>query len=273
MEQMEASVKQNAANAAEASQLALESRTTAERGGEVVRAAVGAMGQINASSSKISDIVDVIDEIAFRTNLLSLNAAIEAARAGEQGRGFAVVATEVRSLAHRCTSAAQEIGVLIKDSVKRVSEGSRLVIESGENLDRIIEATRQVAEIVEKISTSSKEQTSGIAQVNTAVNQMDKFTQQNAAMAEEVAGSSALMAQQTREMETEAAYVSVGGEGKTLAQRREEERIAETDGEEPLESGEPDEAAESPSIGAGFEALDGAELAARSKPSRPRQQL
>jgi methyl-accepting chemotaxis protein/methyl-accepting chemotaxis protein-1 (serine sensor receptor) len=213
MEEMAATVKQNADNSQQANRLAVNSRQTAERGGAVVRSAVNAMEQINTASTKISEIIDVIDEIAFQTNLLALNAAVEAARAGEQGRGFAVVASEVRSLAQRSATAAQEIKALIKDSVVRVAEGSKLVQESGKTLEEIIAAAKKVAEIIAEMSASSQEQTSGIDQVNAAVNQMDKFTQQNAAMAEQVASSSAAMAQQTSEMETMVAFVSVGGEG------------------------------------------------------------
>jgi methyl-accepting chemotaxis protein len=190
MEEMAHTVRQTAENAAQANQLAIEACAQAEKGGAVVGAAVSAMNGINTSSSKIADIIGVIDEIAFQTNLLALNAAVEAARAGEQGRGFAVVASEVRSLAGRSATAAKEIKALIQDSVARVSEGSRLVDESGRTLDGIVGAVKKVTTIVAEIASASREQSAGIEQVNRAVMQMDEGTQQNAALVEEAAASS-----------------------------------------------------------------------------------
>ncbi len=140
------------------------------------------MGDINESSKKISDIISVIDEIAFQTNLLALNAAVEAARAGEQGRGFAVVATEVRSLAGRSATAAKEIKELIQDSVRKVEDGSLLVTQSGQTLEQIVLSVKKVSDIVAEIAAASREQSSGIEQVNKAVMQMDEMTQQNAAL-------------------------------------------------------------------------------------------
>ena len=190
MEEMASTVRQTAENAAQANQLAIDACAQAEKGGAVVGAAITAMSGINSSSSKIADIIGVIDEIAFQTNLLALNAAVEAARAGEQGRGFAVVASEVRSLAGRSATAAKEIKALIQDSVTRVSEGSRLVDESGRTLDGIVSAVKKVTTIVAEIASASREQSIGIEQVNRAVIQMDETTQQNAALVEQAAASS-----------------------------------------------------------------------------------
>lgn len=190
MEEMTATVNQNAQNAQDASALANTARDQAQNGGEVVTQSMGAMEEINLASRKISDIIGVIDEIAFQTNLLALNAAVEAARAGEQGRGFAVVASEVRNLAGRSATAAKEIKELIEDSVSKVDEGSRLVNESGEALSEIVESVKKVSNIVAEIAAASQEQSSGIGQVNTAVTQMDEMTQENAALVEESAAAS-----------------------------------------------------------------------------------
>jgi methyl-accepting chemotaxis protein len=183
--QMTSTVKNNADNAAHASQLAAAAREQAERGGRVVGSAVAAMSEINAASKKIADIIGVIDEIAFQTNLLALNAAVEAARAGEQGRGFAVVASEVRNLASRSAGAAKEIKALIHDSVGKVNEGTRLVDESGQMLDEILSRVKTVTDVMAQIANSSREQASGIEQLNKAVTLMDTMTQQNAALVEE----------------------------------------------------------------------------------------
>ncbi|HUN75102.1 MAG TPA: methyl-accepting chemotaxis protein [Steroidobacteraceae bacterium] len=200
MEEMTSTVKQNADNAGQANQLAIAAREQAEKGGTVVARAVRAMADINESSKKIADIIGVIDEIAFQTNLLALNAAVEAARAGEQGRGFAVVASEVRNLAGRSATAAKEIKELIQDSVKKVGDGSVLVTQSGQTLEQIVAAVKKVSDIVAEIAAASREQSSGIEQVNRAVMQMDELTQQNAALVEQATAASQAMAQQAGEL-------------------------------------------------------------------------
>jgi methyl-accepting chemotaxis protein len=210
MEQMTTTVKQNADNAAQANQLALAARDQAEKGGTVVSQAVAAMAGINDSSKKIADIIGVIDDIAFQTNLLALNAAVEAARAGEQGRGFAVVASEVRSLAGRSATAAKEIKELIQDSVRKVEDGSVLVTQSGQTLEKIVAAVKKVSDIVAEIAAASREQSSGIEQVNRAVMQMDELTQQNAALVEEATAASQAMAEQVRGLNEMLARFQVG---------------------------------------------------------------
>jgi methyl-accepting chemotaxis protein len=212
MEEMTSTVKQTADNAGQANQLAMAARQQAEKGGAVVSSAVTAMSGINAASKKIADIIGVIDEIAFQTNLLALNAAVEAARAGEQGRGFAVVATEVRNLAGRSATAAKEIKALIKDSVSKVDEGSRLVDESGQTLEEIVTAVKKVTDIVAEIAAASREQSSGIEQVNKAVMQMDQTTQQNAALVEEAAAASQAIVEQAQALNAMVARYEVGGE-------------------------------------------------------------
>lgn len=200
MEEMTSTVKQNAENASHANQLARGAREQAERGGEVAAQAVTAMREINTSSRKISDIVSLIDEIAFQTNLLALNAAVEAARAGEQGRGFAVVATEVRNLAQRSAGAAKEIKLLINDSAEKVRTGSELVDQSGKALADIVDSVKKVTDIVAEIAAASQEQSAGIDQVNNAVSQMDEMTQQNAALVEEASAAARAMHEQAGEL-------------------------------------------------------------------------
>jgi methyl-accepting chemotaxis protein len=196
MEEMTSTVKNNADNAAQANQLASAAREQAERGGKVVGSAIAAMGEINAASRKIADIIGVIDEIAFQTNLLALNAAVEAARAGEQGRGFAVVASEVRNLASRSAQAAKEIKALIQDSVGKVTEGTKLVDESGNVLGEIVTGVKKVTDVVAEIAASSREQASGIEQVNKAMTAMDGMTQQNAALVEQASAAAQALTEQ-----------------------------------------------------------------------------
>jgi len=200
MEEMNATVKQNADTAQMATQLATSASSVAAKGGEVVAQVITTMEDITASSRKINDIIGVIDGIAFQTNILALNAAVEAARAGEQGRGFAVVAGEVRTLAQRSAQAAKEIKALIGQSVEKVDAGSRLVGEAGTTMTEIVAQVRRVADLIGEISAATREQTTGIGQVSEAVMQLDKVTQQNAALVEESAAAAESLKQQAARM-------------------------------------------------------------------------
>jgi methyl-accepting chemotaxis protein-2 (aspartate sensor receptor) len=200
IEELTSTVRQNADNAQQANQLALTASQIAEKGGHEVSQVVTTMGSINASSRKIVDIIGVIDGIAFQTNILALNAAVEAARAGEQGRGFAVVAAEVRSLAQRSASAAKEIKTLIGDSVDKVDTGSKLVANAGKTMDEVVASVKRVTQIMGEITNASREQSLGIEQVNQAVAQMDKVTQQNAAMVEQAAAAAGSLKLQSEEL-------------------------------------------------------------------------
>ena len=198
VEEITSTVQQNAENARQASQLAVSACEVAAKGGRMVEQVICTMASINESSKKIVDIIEVIDGIAFQTNILALNAAVEAARAGEQGRGFAVVADEVRTLAQRSATAAKEIKELIDDSVARVDAGNRLVGETGNTMGDIVASVRRVTEIIGEISVASTEQSAGIAQVNMAVSEMDTVTQQNAALVEEAAAAAESLRDQTQ---------------------------------------------------------------------------
>ena len=183
----------------------------------MVSEAVAAMSDINDASKRIADIIGVIDEIAFQTNLLALNAAVEAARAGEQGRGFAVVASEVRNLAGRSATAAKEIKELIQDSVRKVEDGSVLVTQSGQTLEKIVSAVKKVSDIVAEIAAASREQAAGIEQVNRAVMQMDELTQQNAALVEQATAASQSMVEQASSLNEMLARFDVGATQAALA--------------------------------------------------------
>ncbi|MCK5877567.1 MAG: HAMP domain-containing protein [Candidatus Marithrix sp.] len=209
MEQMTSTVQQNADNARMASQLAIGAKDNAIKGGEVVNSAVAAMSKINTSSKKVTEIIGVINDIAFQTNLLALNAAVEAARAGEQGRGFAVVASEVRNLAQRSATAAKEIKVLIEDSVNKVDEGTQLVNKSGKTLEEIVISVKKVSDIILEISAAGQEQSSGIAQVNKVVSQMDDMVQQNAALVEEAAAASESLKGQANNLKEQITFFNI----------------------------------------------------------------
>jgi methyl-accepting chemotaxis protein len=197
LEEITATVRQSADNAQQSSHLAAGSKDSALQGQEVVSKAITAMAEINVASAKISDIISTIDEIAFQTNLLAVNAAVEAARAGDEGRGFAVVASEVRSLAQRSALAAKEIKVLIQDSLKKVEAGSELVNRSGETLQSIVGSVKRVTDIVGEIAAASGEQSTGIEQVNTAMMQMDQVTQSNSAQTEELSATAQSLSEQS----------------------------------------------------------------------------
>ena len=231
MEEMTATVKQNADNATQANRLANHARERAEQGGKVVMEAVSAMRDIDASSRRMTDIVSLIDEIAFQTNLLALNAAVDAARAGEQGRGFAVVATEVRSLAQRSASAAKEIKVLIGESNDLVGIGSDMVNRSGQALAEIVDGVKKVTDIVAEIAAASQEQSAGIDQVNNAVSQMDEMTQQNAALVEEAAAAARAMQEQAGELTRQMGFFQLGSDAaaKQPAKARNNKVAAETE--------------------------------------------
>ncbi|MFZ4625674.1 MAG: methyl-accepting chemotaxis protein [Rhodoferax sp.] len=207
MDELDATVKQNADSARQANQLARNASAVAAQGGEVVSQVVATMKGINASSHQISEIISVIDGIAFQTNILALNAAVEAARAGEQGRGFAVVATEVRSLAGRSAQAAREIKGLISASVARVEQGSALVDQAGVTMQEVVISIRRVTDIMGEISTASDQQSHGVVQVVESIRQMDQVTQQNAALVEQMsAAADSLNAQAQELVETVAVF-------------------------------------------------------------------
>ncbi|WP_417688314.1 methyl-accepting chemotaxis protein [Roseibium sp.] len=206
MEEMAATIRQNADNAQQADQLVASANQVATRGGQVVTRAVEAMSRIEASSQKISDIIGVIDEIAFQTNLLALNAAVEAARAGDAGKGFAVVASEVRSLAQRSSEAAKDIKELIVESGTQVTDGVELVNNTGSTLDEIVNSVKKVADIVSEIAAASREQSAGVEEINKAVSQMDEMTQQNSSLVEENAAACRMLQSQAENMSRRMAF-------------------------------------------------------------------
>ncbi|MBA2675180.1 methyl-accepting chemotaxis protein [Ramlibacter sp.] len=213
MEELTSTVARNAQNAREASKLAAEASSTAQRGGEVVDEVVSTMDQILDASKKISDIISVIDGIAFQTNILALNAAVEAARAGEQGRGFAVVAAEVRNLAHRTTVAAKEIKGLIGDSTQKVQAGSDKVDAAGHTMVGVVLSVQKVSDLIAEIAAASQEQSSKINQVSGSVLQMDRVVQQNASLVEEAAAATESMKEQAGALLQMVSRFRVGGEG------------------------------------------------------------
>jgi len=209
MDQLTAAVNQSAESASRADMLAKQAGDVAQRGGKAVEQVIQTMHELNTSSEQISSIVSVIEGIAFQTNILALNAAVEAARAGEQGRGFAVVASEVRSLAGRSAQAAKEVKALIGTSVERVAQGSRLADNAGATMTEMLDATRRVQSIMSEISAASREQSSGISQVGEAVTQIDRVTQQNAALVEEIAAAASSLETQAAELVGQMALFTV----------------------------------------------------------------
>ncbi len=200
MEELTSTVRQNADNAKQANEVAIGASKVASAGGEAMEQVIATMNGIAQASRKIADIIGVIDEIAFQTNILALNASVEAARAGEQGRGFSVVASEVRNLAQRSAEAAKEIKALIQNSAQRVNDGTRQVQDAGETMGKIVESVQRVTDIMADIASASREQLSGIEQVGNAVTQMDKVTQQNAALVEQTAAAAEHMAAQAEHL-------------------------------------------------------------------------
>lgn len=214
MEELTGTVKLNAENADQAKGLASQASDVASEGGKVIEQVVHTMGEINDSAQRISDIIGVIDGIAFQTNILALNAAVEAARAGEQGRGFAVVASEVRTLAQRSAEAAKDIKALISASVDKIGDGNVLVNKSGETMANIVTAIKRVNDIMSEIAAASSEQATGIQEVSNAVVQMDEMTQQNAALVEQAAAAADSMRQQSGELAQRVSVFKVGNNRK-----------------------------------------------------------
>jgi methyl-accepting chemotaxis protein len=212
VEQLTGTVRQNADNARQASQLSIAASEIATQGGAVVDQVVQTMGAINDSSKKIVDIISVIDGIAFQTNILALNAAVEAARAGEQGRGFAVVAGEVRTLAQRSAAAAKEIKELIVNSVSKVEDGTKLVDQAGTTMSEVVDSIRKVSDIVAEIASASGEQSAGIEQVNRAIADMDSSTQHNAALVEESAAAATALSEQADKLAEVVSLFHIGTE-------------------------------------------------------------
>jgi methyl-accepting chemotaxis protein len=226
LEEITATVKKTAANAKEARSSVVSAKAAAEDGGRVVETAITAMDAIAQSSKQITDIIGVIDEIAFQTNLLALNAGVEAARAGDAGRGFAVVASEVRALAQRSSGAAKEIKTLINASGEQVGAGVKLVGESGSALKQIVHQVEQINSLVSEMALAAEQQSTGIEEVNAAVGQMDQVTQQNAAMVEQSTAASRNLAGETQTLQNLVKFFNVGGVDRYLAQQEATNRSA-----------------------------------------------
>ena len=220
MDQLTSAVQQSADNARQASTLAANASSVAERGGTVVSQVVSTMEEINVSSRKISDIIGVIDGIAFQTNILAFNAAVEAARAGEQGRGFAVVASEVRSLAQRSAEAAKEIKGLIGTSVEKVASGTKLVSDAGDTMNDIVQSVRKVVDMIGEITAAANQQSSGIAHVNGAIGNLDQMTQQNAALVRESAAAAESLRDQANQPAQAVAVFKVSGSVASFAAKQ-----------------------------------------------------
>jgi len=220
MEEITSTVKLNADNAKQANVLAEQASTVAMEGGALIQQVVNTMNAINESSQKISDIIGVIDGIAFQTNILALNAAVEAARAGDQGRGFAVVASEVRNLAQRSANAAKDIKGLISDSVKKIENGNTLVGKSGDTMKEIVTSIKRVNDIMAEIAAASAEQSKGIEEVSNAVSQMDEMTQQNAALVEEAAAAAESLQSEANQLTQRVAMFRVDGEEKPAQKQK-----------------------------------------------------
>ena len=220
MEELTSTVNQNADNAVQANQLVMSASAVAEKGGKVVSQVVRTMETINASATRIVDIISVIDGIAFQTNILALNAAVEAARAGEQGRGFAVVASEVRNLAQRSAGAAREIKELINASVDSISAGSALVAEAGTTMDQVVASVSRVTQIMSAITAASSEQSTGIGHVNVAITEMDSVTQQNAALVEQAAAAAGSMQEQAGNLAGLVSRFTLSGDQQSVASHR-----------------------------------------------------
>ena len=219
LDQITSTVRKTAEGATEASDVVLTAKTDAEQSGQVVRDAVSAMSAIESSAQQISQIIGVIDEIAFQTNLLALNAGVEAARAGDAGKGFAVVASEVRALAQRSAAAAKEIKALISTSSSQVNRGVQLVGETGHALDRILTKVGEINHLVASIAASAKEQAVGLHEINSSINQMDHVTQQNAAMVEESTAASFALASEAQQLAELIQRFEIGEVAETIQRR------------------------------------------------------
>lgn len=212
IEELTSTVRQNADNAGQANHMAVSASDIATRGGKIVAEVVHVMSSITESSRRISDISDVIDGLAFQTNILALNASVEAARAGEQGRGFAVVASEVRSLSQRSAEAAKTIKTLMEDSASKIERGSTLVTEAGQTMGEIVGSVKRVTDIMSEIAGATREQSSGLDQVNTAITQIDRSTQQNASLVEEASAAADAMREQAQHLTEAVSVFDVGNE-------------------------------------------------------------